>query len=286
MPKRFGLCLYILTGVIAMFATSVDASVIHMDTVMGSVYVRLYDESTPATVENFLNYVNDGDYDGSFVHRSVPGFIVQGGGFTWKADDTGVDSIESDAAVVNEPVHSNVRGTIAMAKIGDDENSATNQWFFNLEDNSENLDNQNGGFTVFGEVLGDGMEVVDAISDLMLVNAGGSFSSLPVRDWDQTSQIVGENLVVVNSIKECAAGDVDCDGEVGLLDLDILGGNYGKEYFSWGEGDLDNDGSVGLLDLDILGVNYDSDVTVPEPSGLLALILSGMACISRRKRGK
>ena len=67
----------------------IDASVVMYETVLGDFCVELYDVSTPETVDNFMNYVDDGDYDGSFMHRSMPGFIVQGGGFIW--DDGVVD---------------------------------------------------------------------------------------------------------------------------------------------------------------------------------------------------
>ena len=94
----------------------------------------------------------------------MPGFIVQGGGFrldlAWPAS-----AIPENAAITNEPEFSNLRGTIAMAKTSQPD-SATNQWFFNLADNSANLDIQNEGFTAFGEIVGNGMDVVDAIAAL------------------------------------------------------------------------------------------------------------------------
>jgi hypothetical protein len=83
-------------------------------------------------------------------------------------------------------VFSNTAGTIAMAKVDGDPNSATSQWFFNVGDNSANLDFQNGGFTVFGYVLGDGMDVINAFSALPTVNLsaslgpyGGPFNAMP-----------------------------------------------------------------------------------------------------------
>ena len=136
----------------------------------GTVDVLLFDQSgvgAPETVENFLNYVEDEDYNDTIIHRSVADFIVQGGGFA--VEDSQVVDLPADAPVDNEfsAERSNVRGTIAMAKQGGNPNSATNQWFFNLGDNSANLDNQNGGFTVFGEVLSDeDLETVEFIDDL------------------------------------------------------------------------------------------------------------------------
>jgi len=117
----------------------------------------MFSNGTPNTRANFLKYVNDGDYNNSFVHRSVPGFVVQGGGYynsTPEATLT-VTSVPTDAPIANEFGVSNTLGTISMAKLGGDPNSATSGWFVSLGDNSENLDNQNGGFTVFARITKD-----------------------------------------------------------------------------------------------------------------------------------
>lgn len=160
----------------------------------GVVNVLLFDQTgagAPESVANFLNYVDDEDYTGSIIHRSVPGFIIQGGGFAVEpATDFGADlervvEVPADPAVVNEfsTERSNTRGTIAFAKLGNDPNSATNQWFFNLADNSANLDNQNGGFTVFGEVLGEeDLTTIDAIAEVPDFDARGFFPE-PVPDF-------------------------------------------------------------------------------------------------------
>ncbi|MEB3209922.1 MAG: peptidylprolyl isomerase [Leptolyngbyaceae bacterium] len=142
----------------------------------GVMNVVLFDQpgrGAPQTVQNFQNYVNDGDYVNSIIHRSVPGFVVQGGGFT-STDVNSIPPIPTDAPVTNEfsLERSNTRGTIAMAKLGGNPNSATSQWFFNLADNNDpndpnSLDNQNGGFTVFGEVLSESdLDVAEAIAGL------------------------------------------------------------------------------------------------------------------------
>ena len=115
------------------------ATVVRFETPLGSFDVELFDDVTPLTVTNFLNYVNDGDYENSFIHRKVNDFIVQGGGFTFENDLVG--NVPEDPPVINEFNLSNVRGTIAMAKLGGDPNSTTSEWFINLADNSENLDN-------------------------------------------------------------------------------------------------------------------------------------------------
>ena len=174
----------------------------------GVVDVLLFDQSgvgAPATVENFLNYVEDEDYDDTIVHRSVTNFIVQGGGFA--VENSQVVELPADEAVVNEfsADRSNLVGTIAMAKLGGNPDSATNQWFFNLGDNSSNLDNQNGGFTVFGQVLGDeDLETVNAIDDLERVNGVPVVGSELVLDdvpiTDATAPITTDDFVTLDSV--------------------------------------------------------------------------------------
>jgi len=176
-----------------------SASTVSMQTVLGEIDIELFDTAAPLTVANFMNYVNSGAYNNSFIHRSVPGFIIQGGSYTWS--DTGVNAISQNPPVVNEfdLSRSNVRGTIAMAKLSGDPDSATSGWFFNLADNSANLDFQNGGFTVFGRVIGNGMGVVDAIAALPVYNAGGTFGNLPLTGYTGGS-ITGANLAMVTNV--------------------------------------------------------------------------------------
>lgn len=135
---------------------------------VGSVGIVLYADAAPATVANFLAYVTaegSGSYDGSFIHRSIPGFIVQGGGYR-PIGGIAFESVTDRAPVVNEPGIPNLRGTLAMAKLGGNPDSATNEWFVNLDDNRGNLDYQNEGFSVFGRVAGNGMDVIDFITAL------------------------------------------------------------------------------------------------------------------------
>lgn len=174
------------------------------------LYVQLTDSVTPQTVANFLAYVNSGAYNNTIIHRSVTGFVVQGGGYV---NASGLAHISTNAPVVNEftqalaaaggagnPV--NVRGTIAMAKVGGDPDSATSEWFFNLADNSSNLDNQNGGFTTFGTVGGSGMtSIVDTIAGLPQTNLGGAFTNLPLAGNGDATY---DNLVTLKYVTaEC-----------------------------------------------------------------------------------
>lgn len=112
--------------------------------------MAIFSNRTPLTRQNFLKYVTDGDYVNSFIHRSVPGFVIQGGAFSLSGNN--IQNVPTDAPIVNEFGISNTLGTISMAKLGGDPNSATSQWFVSLGANSNILDPQNGGFTVFGRM--------------------------------------------------------------------------------------------------------------------------------------
>jgi cyclophilin family peptidyl-prolyl cis-trans isomerase len=169
----------------------VAAETVTVNTSQGSFDIVMLDADAPLSVANFLNYVNRGAFDGTFIHRSVPGFIVQGGGFAFDPVTGTASHIPTDPAVVNEFKISNTRGTVAMAKVGNDPNSATSEWFVNLADNAANLDNQNGGFTVFGTVDDAGMAVVDAIaalptSSLNIAGSNGALTDTPTVNFTGT----------------------------------------------------------------------------------------------------
>ena len=129
--------------------------------IFGNVDVELFDFEKPITVSNFLYYVETGAYDRSILHRVKPGFVVQGGQYTVENPYAStlfnsMNAVPEGPAITNEfnvgPVIHNTFGTLTMAKIENQPDSATSSWFFNLGDNSDNLDAQNGGFTVFGRV--------------------------------------------------------------------------------------------------------------------------------------
>lgn len=146
-------------------------------TSMGDVDVELFVDDLPVTTQNFVNYL--ARYADSFFHRSAhttgnAPFIIQGGGF-----DLGppVTAIPADSPITNEfkAAHSNARGTLSMATVGGNINSGTSQWFINTANNNAsgtvNLDSV--PHTVFGQVLGDGMTIVDAIHALTSYNLVG-----------------------------------------------------------------------------------------------------------------
>ena len=191
----------------SLISLSSHATVVEIRTNMGNIQVNLFDETTPQTVAKFLSYVNAGAYANSVSHRTEPNFIVQLGGFQYNGSFP-PDPIATGAPVINEPELSNVRGTVAMAKLGGNPDSATSQFFFNVRNNSGGaaaLDSQNGGFTVFGQVIGDGMDVVDAINALADFPFVSPFSEIPLRNYsanDFNSNVVPDenNLVIITDI--------------------------------------------------------------------------------------
>ena len=149
------------------------------DTSMGPVVIELYSDRAPQTVANFLAYVDAGYYNGTIFHRVIPGFMIQGGGFT-----TDMRPKPTQPPVVNEADNriKNERGTIAMARTPDP-HSATAQFFINTVDNDflnfKSKTSQGWGYTVFGRVV-QGMETVDAISKVKTGRAGGH-RDVPVK---------------------------------------------------------------------------------------------------------
>ena len=174
-----------------------QATIVEMQTSHGVIELNLFDQQAPNTVANFLSYIEDDAYNQTVIHRSVSDFVIQGGGFTFTDE---LVPVTTKPAVVNEPVLSNVKGTIAMAKLANDENSATSQWFFNMVDNSEALDTQNGGFTVFGQITAQSQATLDNIAGL--VHCG----DIPLVDItsEQCSSsdvaLSSANFVTINSV--------------------------------------------------------------------------------------
>ena len=187
-------------------STASYATIVEVTTNVGKFEINLFDQTTPVTVQNFLSYVNAGRYNGTVFHRSVPGFVVQGGGFTFD-QQLPLKAVATFSPIVNEPKWSNVRATVAMAKQPGNPNSATNQWFVNLANNSggsPQLDSQNSGFTVFGQITSQDMEVVDAIAGLQRFSFPG-ITDLPLRNYsssdrDDNKPLVASNLVTIESI--------------------------------------------------------------------------------------
>jgi cyclophilin family peptidyl-prolyl cis-trans isomerase len=150
---------------------------IRFETSLGAFTIELFDKDAPVTVQNFLDYVDAGHFDGTVFHRVIPGFVVQGGGMT---EDMRQKSTR--APIRNEADNGvkNRRGTLSMARTNDP-HSATSQFFVNLKDN-DFLDYRPGqhGYAVFGRVV-EGMDVVDKIAAVRTGRRSG-YTDAPMED--------------------------------------------------------------------------------------------------------
>jgi len=275
-----------------------------MDTVLGSIDVHLYDNEAPITCTNFLRYVNAGYYDYSMFHRSVPGFVFQGGGIRLVPTDTGysLDWVPTYDPIVNEysPDRPNVLGTIAMAKTAAGPDTATSQFFFNFADNTDILDEtNNGGYTVFGYIT-SGMDVLAAMEALDVFNLTGGvstspFSETPTQDtYTQAMYDAGYGPNLEDLVWLYAAyviTDANNDGLVDATDYITLKQNIGTQSgATWSQGDFDFDGDVDYDDMLLYQFCVDhldggGVSPAPEPASA-ALLLVGGSLLLRNKRNK
>lgn len=181
MKNFFCLALIILAG--AQSAAAADQAAVNprvvVETSKGRIVIELFPQKAPATVQNFLAYVDAGFYTGTVFHRVIPNFMIQGGGLT--AD---MQKKPTEKPVANEADNGlkNTRGSVAMARTSEP-HSATNQFFINTADN-EFLNHrgktpQGWGYAVFGRIA-EGMSVVDAISGVK-TGSSGMFQDVPVE---------------------------------------------------------------------------------------------------------
>jgi peptidyl-prolyl cis-trans isomerase B (cyclophilin B) len=157
-----------------------DIVTVRMETNKGVIILELDGKNAPETVANFVEYANAGFYDGTIFHRVIPGFMIQGGGFT-----TDMKQKATRAPIKNEAGNGlkNTTGTIAMARTGDP-HSATAQFFINVKDNvflNHTAQTPQGwGYCVFGKVT-DGMDVVHAVEHVQTGNRSG-FQDVPIDE--------------------------------------------------------------------------------------------------------
>jgi len=150
---------------------------VKLQTTMGDIVIELNEEAAPVTVRNFLDYVEDGFFNGKIFHRVIPNFMIQGGGFTAEmTQDKTCDPIANEA---NNGLK-NERGTIAMARTSNPD-SATAQFFINHTDNDflNYAGGANPGYAVFGKTV-EGMDVVDAIAAVETATRNG-MDDVPVE---------------------------------------------------------------------------------------------------------
>jgi len=197
-------------------------------TQFGDIDVELYDQDKPVTVRNFVRYVESGAWRDMFVHRCVPNFVIQGGGF-YVTNRSGanplIDRVKPFGTLINEfgvgRRYSNVYGTIAMAKVAGDTNSATSEWFFNLQDNVFlDAPDTNNLFVVFGQVVG-GTNVLNVFKSFsrssttnVIADFGGAFGELPLLSTNATYN----DLLYVN---------------ISLLNVQVRATDNGSQEISW-----------------------------------------------------
>jgi cyclophilin family peptidyl-prolyl cis-trans isomerase len=185
-----------------------NESTVEMVLPTGTIQIQTFDQEVPINAGNFLKYVHNHLYDNATFQRVVENFVMQGG--AEYADGTPVPNLGEINSEANGTRH-NTRGTLAFARVGPENgggpNSATNQFFFNLADNSANLDAQNGGFTVFGEVQGAGMTVVDQTAALPNETDRVITSARVIPDMTYT---------VTSSDPSAVSTSVDADGFLSL----------------------------------------------------------------------
>lgn len=189
--QRFILAFAVLTAAFAGIVPGRAQTLAQFHTPLGDILVELYDQDKPATVQNFLHYVNSGRYNDMFMHRWVPGFVVQGGGYITTNRHTATATLAPlpvFSTITNEHnvgrIFSNQFGSIAMARVGGSTNSATSQWFFNLGNNN-GLDSVDGGFTVFGQARAgtnvlSRFNIVTVANGIYTLNLGSPLDQLPV----------------------------------------------------------------------------------------------------------
>jgi cyclophilin family peptidyl-prolyl cis-trans isomerase len=161
-------------------AAALSESLVVLETSLGEIVIELHREQAPLSSANFLTYVDEGFYDGTVIHRTIPNFVIQGGGFL-----PGMKEKPARAGVKNEAGRglSNRRGTVAVARAHDPD-SGTCQFYINLKDNPTldrgNAPNQQAGYAVFGRVV-EGMDVVDRIAGVATVARAGHHD-VPAQD--------------------------------------------------------------------------------------------------------
>lgn len=222
MARRLG-GLSLVVALAGMPAAALAGTIVRISTSVGDFSIELLDETAPNTVANFLSYVNDGDYNQTYFHRVEAAFVAQAGGYRFQPYVGPID-VPEDPPVANEFSVSNTRGTIAMAKLDNQPDSATSQWFVNLVDNPS-LDSSNGGFTVFGTVLGNGMTVLDLIDSLPTISLGTKASRAPfiTDSYESPLNFIYMNMEVVDRFSS-ALHVYEAARKLLLLSVNVNGG--------------------------------------------------------------
>lgn len=257
------------------------------ETPAGFFTVALYEKATPKTVENFQNYVLDRQYDYTILHRAPAGFVIQAGSFYPSSNTVptqwGQITNSNTVPVPNEPGISNDRGTIAMARLGPlrgnrrfeaNFDTATSGWFVSTGGtNPMILDNQNGGFTAFGKVIGEGMEVVDDLQALQtgtysmtIGGASATLADVPVRTNPKPASLGFDSIVYFPSVRLSPAVEISLvnNSNPSILTAEVVGmGLYLKSLNKIGSTSL----TLRATNLKGLTADFTFPITIQDLSG-------------------
>jgi cyclophilin family peptidyl-prolyl cis-trans isomerase len=227
---------YFTAGLLLLLAASVHSEalpIVKMQTNLGMIVLKLYPEQAPKTVENFLRYAQDGFYDGTLFHRVIKNYMIQGGGYTigYEKKQPTYPPIpnESDNGLKNQ------RGTIAMARLPEEPDLATSQFFINVK-NNESLNPSStyskDGYTVFGEVT-EGMEVVYEIQKLKTGTKGA------IKKYAPQKPVIIEKITIKTAPTRqktlespaapvTPAADTDMEKDIFADDIDIFADDFAE----------------------------------------------------------
>lgn len=332
---RAMIALFFLCGALTSASMAQAGTLVTYNLTVGSaqrsIQFDLFDDVAPQTVTNFLNYVTSGRYQDTIVHRyavtqSGSPFVIQGGGynvsqFTSNPLPNLPAHIPVFASPQNEYQLSNARiGTLAMARVGQQVNSATSEWFVNMTNNTF-LNTVDQGFTVFGWVVGDGMNVLNEITTFNRTNInfpGGTFGDVPKNGQGQFVTLNSVSVVETHPSFQNPLWDADVNNSGTLTAADIMPivnglltqngrftpakSNVGDTYKYW---DTNGDNSVSVSDLmrvvnailrgdtapaaPLAAPMADALVAVPEPSTLALVTMAIVATLTvaiRRRRSR
>ncbi len=225
--------------------------------------------STPITANNFLQYVNDGSYEQTLIHRLVSNFVIQGGGYTWPtvaSNEIGGNPsrVESKGEIINEPNNSNLMGTIAMAKVSGQSNSATSEWFINLSNNTH-LNSQNDGFSVFGHLLGDSFRNPLLLNNQSIYNVNYNDISLNLPELPlanlQGNIIQHTNYFAIQSITTINQRPSEIQNNFNVIvTANDLDGNQSNQYVIVNVNDIQGELLSGINEQDTLKGGLGNDV--------------------------
>lgn len=289
-------------GLVLLVPVSLWCQSIRIHTNIGDIDVTLYPNAAPKTVANFMAYVSKGTYNRTVIHRVVPSFVIQGGGYSF--NNGTLTAVTTNPFIQNEYNLPNTRGTIAMAKLSscatttqciNPADSATSQWYFNVVDNSVTLGpTNNGGFTVFGRIANAaGLALMDKISGLPTGVLSSPYDQMPIIDNTTGKNLTDANVVLITSVEVLTAPSIASAGVVSASNfggqlvaapgsyIEIYGQNLAGTSRGWASADFRGanaptslDGVSVTINGQVAYVNYVSpgqiNVQVPStiPAGL------------------